>query len=123
MKNRRGKLLVMAMVLGGGLLLWRTGLFGVFPTDRTLIWRLPVSYGEVRKVELQVWGGEELLKRSELEYPTGIVGEPSLKVPLAAGPHRAIANVWLKNAEASIGFSAPFDPAAEETIVIDMKKP
>lgn len=113
----------MAAVLGGGLLLWRTGLFGVFPTDRTLVWRLPVSYGEVRKLELQVWGEDELLKRSELEYPTGIVGEPSLKVPLAAGPHRAIANVWLRDRNEAVGFQAPFDPRADETVVVEMKKP
>ncbi len=123
MKNRPGKLLVMAIVLGGGLLLWRTGAFGVFPTDRTIVWRLPVSYGEVRKLELQVWGEEELLKREELEYPAGIVGEPSLKVPLSAGPHRAIANVWLMGAKGAIGFSAPFDPRGDEAIVIEMKKP
>lgn len=123
MKNRRAKLLVMAIVLGGGLLLWRTGLFGVFPTDRTIVWRLPVPYGDVRKLELQVWGEEELLKRAELDYPAGIVGEPSLKVPLTAGVHRAIANVWLKDSTGTVGFSALFDPGAEETLVIEMKKP
>ncbi len=123
MKNRPGKLLVMAAVLGGGLLLWRTGLFGVFPTDRTLVWRLPVSYGEVRKLELQVWGEEELLKREEFTYEAGIVGEPAFKVPLAAGPHRAIATVWLKDAASGLGFQREFDPKADETIVIEMKKP
>lgn len=123
MKKRPGKLLVMAVVLGGGLLLWRTGLFGVFPTDRTIVWRLPVAYGEVRKLELQIWGEEELLKREEHDYPAGLVGEPSLKVPLAAGAHRAIANVWLKDRAEATGFQAPFDPRGDETIVIEMKKP
>jgi len=122
-KKRPGKLLVMAAVLGGGLLLWRTGLFGVFPTDRTIVWRLPVSYGEVRRLELQVWGEEELLKREEFAYAAGIVGEPTLKVPLSAGPHRAIANVWLKGASEAVGFQAPFDPRGDEAIVIDLKKP
>lgn len=123
MKNRWSRLLVMGAVLGGALLFWRTGLFGVLPTDRTLVWRLPVSYGEVRKLELQVWSEEELLKREEQTYAAGLVGEPALKVPLASGPHRAIAKVWLMGATSPLGFQKDFDPVADETVVIEMKKP
>lgn len=113
----------MAAVLGGALLFWRTGMFGVFPTDRTIVWRLPVSYGEVRKLELQVWDHTELLKREEQLFPAGIVGEPSLKVPLTPGPHRAIALVWQQHRGGSIGFQGEFDPGSEETVVIELKKP
>lgn len=113
----------MALMLLVGLFVWRSGLFGVLPTDRTLVWRLPVSYGEVRKLELQVWAGEELLKRSEFTYANGLLAEPSLAVPLAAGPHRAIANVWLKDEPAPRGFQQDFDPGTNETLVIEMKKP
>lgn len=123
MKNRSGRLLVMAAVLGGALLFWRTGLFGVLPTDRTLVWRFPVSYGEVRKLELQVWEDAELLKREEQLFEAGIVGEPSLKVPLSKGPHRAIAMVWLMSATSPVGFQQDFDPGSAETVVIEMKKP
>lgn len=123
MKKRSGRLLVMAAVLGGALLFWRTGLFGLLPTDRTVVWRFPVSYGEVRKLELQVWEDAELLKREEQLFEAGIVGEPSLKVPLAKGPHRAIAMVWLMNAGSPVGFQQDFDPRSDETVVIDMKKP
>ena len=75
--TRLRKLLPMALMLGVGLFVWRSGLFGVLPTDRTVVWRLPVSYREVRKLELQVWGGEELLKRAELNFTSGIGGEPA----------------------------------------------
>jgi hypothetical protein len=112
----------MAAVLGGALLFWRTGLFGVLPTDRTVVFRLPVSYGEIRKLELQVWGGEELLKIEEQSYEAGLVGEASLKVPLAAGAHRAIATVWLLHASTSQGFQKDFDPRSDETVVVEMKR-
>lgn len=121
--KRFGKLLPLAVLLGGGLLLWRTGLFGVLPTDRTVVWRFPVSYGEVRKVEMQVWDHDELLKVQELHVPAGLVGEPSFKLPLAAGPHRAIASVWLKDQAEPQGFQREFDPGSEETIVVEMKRP
>ena len=113
----------MAAVLGGALLFWRTGFFGVLPTDRTIVWRLPVSYGEVRRLELQVWDQSDLLKVEEQAFEAGLVGEPTLKVPLTAGPHRAIATVWLANAATSLGFQKEFDPGGNETIVIEMKKP
>ena len=121
--TRFRKLIPLAAVLLIGLFVWRSGLFGLLPTDRTVVWRLPVSYGEVRKLELQVWDAEELLKREEFASPSGLVGEPSLKVPLSAGGHRAIANVWLKDASAPIGFQREFDPGTDETIVVEMKKP
>ena len=121
--TRFRKLIPLAAVLLIGLFVWRSGLFGLLPTDRTVVWRLPVSYGEVRKLELQVWDAEELLKREEFTSPSGLVGEPSLKVPLSAGGHRAIANVWLKDASAPIGFQREFDPGTDETIVVEMKKP
>ena len=121
--KRTGKLLPLAVLLGVGLLLWRTGLFGFLPTDRTVVWRFPVPYGEVRKVEMQLWAGEELLKQQQLILPTGLVGEPSFKFPLASGPHRAIASVWLKDQPEALGFQLEFDPGSEEAIVIEMKKP
>lgn len=113
----------MGAVLGGALLFWRTGMFGLLPTDRTLVWRLPVSYGEVRKLELQVWDRDDLLKVEERSFEAGLTAEPELKVPLAKGTHRAIANVWLSGGAQSRGFQKEFDPGSDETIVIEMKKP
>jgi hypothetical protein len=122
-KSRWSRLLVMGAVLGGALLFWRTGMFGLFPVDRTLVWRLPVSYGEVRKLELQVWSQEDLLKVEQRFFEAGLVGEPELKVPLSKGTHRAIATVWLLGASEARGFQKEFDPGSEETVVIEMKKP
>ncbi len=123
MKSRWSRLLVLGAVLGGALLFWRTGMFGLLPTDRTLVWRLPVSYGEVRKLELQVWDQADLLKVEERSFEAGLVGEPELKVPLSKGPHRAIANVWLSSSAEPRGFQKEFDPGSEETVLIEMKKP
>jgi hypothetical protein len=121
--SRWKKIIPMAILLGGGLLIWRTGLFGALPTDRTVVWRFPVSYGEVRKLELQVWDREDLLKREELNFASGIVGEPSFKVPLSSGPHRAIATVWLKDQPQPVAFQREFNPGSDEAIVVEMKKP
>ncbi len=117
------KRLPLLVLVGVGLLLWKTGAFGFLPSDRTLIWRFPVSYSEVRKIELQIWDGDALIKREEHSYASGLVGEPTFKLPLASGVHRAIGTVWLAGADASRGFQLEFDPGTDETVVIDMKKP
>lgn len=119
---RLKRLLPLAIVLLGGLFLWRTGAFGLFPTDRTLVWRLPVSYGEVRGLELQVWHDGELLKREEQRFEAGLVGEPSVKLPLAAGVHRAVATVRLHGRGEPLGFSKDFDPGDGEAVVLEWKR-
>lgn len=111
------------LMLGVGLLVWRTGLFGFLPTDRTLVWRLPASYAEVRKLELQVWDGEELLKREELSFPAGLSADPSFRLSLKAGAHRAIANAWLKSAAEPRAYHLDFDPGGEETVFLELRKP
>ncbi|MFZ5440870.1 MAG: hypothetical protein ACOZQL_12745 [Myxococcota bacterium] len=116
------KRLPLLIALGVGAVLWKTGGFGFFPTERTLVWRFPGSYGEVRRVELQVWEGETLIKRSESTWAAGLVGEPTLSVPLTKGPHRAIASVTNLRGELT-GYQREFDPGGDETIVLEMKKP
>ncbi len=118
--SRLARLLPLAAVLGGGLFLWRTGAFGLLPTDRSVTWRLPVSYAEVRGVELQLWRGEELLKREERRFEAGVVGELTMSVPLAAGAHRAIATARLQGRAEPLGFQREFDPGSEEALVIDL---
>lgn len=117
------KRLPLLIVLGGALVLWKTGAFGFLTRERTVVWRFPVSYGEVRKVELQVWEGDELLKQAELVAPTGLTAEPTMTVPLGKGVHRAIATVQLVSEGAPRGYQREFDPAGDDTIVLDMKKP
>lgn len=119
---RSKRLIPLAIVLLGGLFLWRTGGLGLFPIDRTVIFRLPVSYGEVRRLELQIWNDAELLKREEFTYAAGIVGEPTIKIPLGSGTHRAIATATLLHETASVGFQRDFDPAGDETVVVEFRK-
>lgn len=115
--KKRLPFLVMA---GLGVLLWQAGFF-FFATQRTVVFRLPVPYGEVREVELQVWEGEALLGRSVIPAPQGLTAEPGLKVALAPGPHRAVATATL--ADGPHTFRAEFDPARAETVLVEMKKP
>lgn len=115
--KKRLPFLVMAAL---GVLLWQAGFF-FFATERTVVFRLPVPYGEVREVELQVWEGEALLGRSVLPAPRGLTSEPSLEVALAPGPHRAVATATLGGGPRT--FRVEFDPGRDETVLIDVKKP
>lgn len=113
------RFLPLVLVLGGGLLLWTTGLFGVFPTDRSVVWRFPLSYREVRAVDLQLWDGETLLKHEEQRYPAGLTEEPTMKIALARGRHRAIARIELANGEVR-GFQRELEAGSDETLLIQM---
>lgn len=117
--KKRLPLLVMGVI---GVVLWKTGFFGFAPQERTLVWRFPVSYGEVRKLELQVWDGEELVKRAETTHAAGLVGEPSFTVPLRSGTYRATAVIGLLHGEKPTVFQRDFDPGNEDTVVIEMKR-
>lgn len=117
------KRLPLLVLVGVGLLLWKTGAFGFLPSDRTVVWRFPVSYGEVRKLELQIWDGDELLKQQEQSFAAGLVGEPSFRLPLASGKHRAIATVLLSSNPVPVGFTQEFEAGTDETVVVTMKKP
>lgn len=106
-------------------LLWllQSDVFGLFPKSRTLTWRLPVPSREVRKLELQVWDSETLLKKEELLFPSGLTAEPVLQVALSSGAsHRAIATVWLADATSPLVLQQVFNPGAEETLILEMKK-
>ena len=52
------------LVAAVGIFFWQGGL-GLFPAERELIWRVPGPYSTVRKVEVQVYDGDELLKRED----------------------------------------------------------
>ncbi|MEW5737301.1 MAG: hypothetical protein AB1938_00155 [Myxococcota bacterium] len=115
------KRLPFLIMLGLGFVLWRSG-FGFFASERTLTWRLPVPYGDVRRLELQVWSGEELLGRQEASHPAGLGREPELKLALERGDHRAVASVWLLDAGTPESFQTTFDPGADSAVVIDLKR-
>lgn len=115
MKKRLPFFLLLAL----GFVLWRGG-FGFLPIERTLTWRFPVKYSAVRSVELQVWSGDELLKREVQNVPAGLTFEPSCHVPLTRGTHRAVGVVELDTGPQS--FSADFDPAADSNLVINFSR-
>ncbi|MBE2248792.1 MAG: hypothetical protein IAE78_04520 [Myxococcus sp.] len=107
--------LVIALVVGT--VVWKGG-FGFFATSRQVTWRLDVPYGEVRKVELQVWREASLLRREERLFPTGASEELKQEVVMRHGPHRALARVWLRDATEPRVFSQEFDPGAHDTLVV-----
>jgi hypothetical protein len=113
------KRLPLLIALGGSIVVWKAGLFGFFPTERTVIWRFPISYADVRRVEFQVWQHGELLKREERLFPQGATGEMSCQVPLGSGTHQAIALVTLHNRPTANSFRLEFEPDNEDTVVID----
>lgn len=115
------KRLPFLIVLGLGFVLWRGG-FGFLAIERTITWRLPVSYGEVRRLELQVWRGDALLGRQDVSTPGGLSTEPTLKLPLERGMHRALASAWLSDAGTPVTFQQDFDPGADTAVVLELKK-
>jgi len=111
--KRRWPLLLMAVL---GVLLWRGG-FGVLPMERELVWQLPVSYAEVRAVDLQVWDGETLLKRERRRFEHGVSEELRTTVPLVRGTKRFLAAVELVDG-GTPGWTVERDPADERTLVM-----
>jgi hypothetical protein len=91
-KKAIGRLFPIA-VIGVGLFFWKGGL-GLFATDRELIWRVPGPYSTVRKVEVQIYDGDELLKREEWMLPSGLSVDPTDKVRLKEGAYLTNLLVW-----------------------------
>ena len=81
------------LVAAVGIFFWQGGL-GLFPAERELIWRVPGPYSTVRRVEVQVYAGDELLKREEWSLPGGLTLDPTEKLALKEGEYRAQLLVW-----------------------------
>ncbi len=105
------------LMLGLGFVVWKSG-FGVLATDRTLEWRIPVSYQDVRQVDLQVWRDDALLKREERSFADGVSSALTNSVPLTRGLHRAVATVRLREGPSKT-FTTQFDPTTDSTVVVD----
>ncbi len=113
--RQRAPLLI---ALGVGLLVWKGG-FGVFATEREVTWRLAVPYADIRKVELQVWRDDALLRREERQYAAGVSEELRQSIVMRRGEHQAIALVWLGSASQPKVFRKQFDPAAADALVLE----
>lgn len=107
------------LALGG--YLWKGG-FGVWATERQLVWRLPVAFAEVQRVELQVWTGEAegLLLRSERSFDGGLWEELTTPLTTAAGPHRAMAVVQWRDGGAAV-FDQSFDPRDQALVTLELR--
>lgn len=100
-----------------GFWLWQGG-GGIVSTEHTLVWKVAGAYASVRKVEAQLWDGEELLTRLELETPNGLNLDPERRLTLKRGSYRSELLVWregsanpeIRRVEVSVG--------SEPTVVI-----
>lgn len=115
------KRLPFLILLGLGFVLWRSG-FGFLASERTITWRLPLQYADVRRLEVQIWDQDSLLGRQEFTSPAGLTSEPELKLPLKRGQHRAVASVWLADA-GTASFQQGFDPGSDTSLVIELSRP
>jgi len=75
------------LLVAVGIFLWQ-GHLGVFAAERELIWRVPGPYSTVRSVEVQIYDGDELLKREEWKLPNGLQLDPTDKVQLKEGVYQ-----------------------------------
>lgn len=100
-----------------GIWLWQGGA-GIVPTERTLVWKVPGAYATVRKVEAQLWQGDELLTRFELETPTGLMLDPDRRLPLRPGHYRSELLVWREGAAGPEIIRLEVDVGREPTVVI-----
>jgi hypothetical protein len=94
--RRLGPLVLVGLVALGAFF-WRGGL-GLLPVERTLVWKVRGDFGSIRRVELQLYDGEKLLKREDLKTPSGLTLEPTQKLMLGRGKYNARLLVWREKA-------------------------
>ena len=104
-------------VVVGGLWLWQGG-GGFVAVPHTLVWKVPGSYGSIRKVDLQLWDGERLLLRSELETPKGLSLDPERTLTLKRGRYRSELVVWREGSEPPEVSRVMIEVDSETTIVV-----
>lgn len=107
--------LIVALLLGAWL--WNGGL-GLLPTERELTWKLGGAYGTIRKIELQVWDGDELLLREERSYTGGVTADPQQKLSLKRGEYTAKAVVWRQGAMEPTAWSSTFYVQDEKAVAV-----
>lgn len=117
MKSGLWRRLPVLLVVLLGAFLWRGG-FGLLPFERTVVFRLPASYAQVRELELQLWEDGELLKREVRTVANGLTAEPQMKLTLGRGAHRAVVTWKEAGQDKSVLWTKDFDPKDTETIVL-----
>lgn len=114
--RRLGPLFLLGFALLGAFL-WKGGL-DLLPTERSITWKIPGEFASVRRLELQLYRGETLLKREELATPTGLTLEPTQKVVLGRGRYRAQLLLWREGAASPGSSSAEFEIGDEDVVVV-----
>ncbi len=100
-----------------GIWLWQGGA-GVVSTEHTLVWKIPGAYGSVRRVEVQLWEGDELLTRFELQTPQGLSLDPQRQLTLKRGPYRSELLVWREGSPSPEVKRATVEVGSDPTVVI-----
>jgi hypothetical protein len=100
-----------------GIWLWQGGA-GIVSVEHTVVWKVPGAYASVRKVEAQLWQGEDLLTRVELETPAGLTADPERRLTLKNGRYRSELLVWREGAAAVEVKRTDVEVGSEPVIVI-----
>ncbi len=100
-----------------GLWFWQGG-GGVVSTEHTIVWKVPGAYATVKKVEAQLWEGDELLTRFELETPAGLSMDPERALTLKRGKYRSELLVWRDVAAAPEIRRTSVEVAGEKVVVV-----
>ncbi len=104
-------------VVALGLWLWQGGA-GVVPVQHTLIWKVPGSYASIRKVETQLWDGDHLLVRAELQTPKGLTLDPERTLTIARGRYRSELLVWREGSNQPEVSRVPVEIDSDVTVTI-----
>lgn len=115
--KRLGPLLLVGFVALGAFL-WKGG-GDLLPAERVLFWKVPGDYASIRRLELQLYRGETLLKREELKTPAGLSEQPSQKVVLRRGRYTARMLVWREGAVEPQAHSTQLEVGDAETVTVE----
>ena len=113
-----GRLLLLGLA-AGGFLLWK-GAFGVVATEREVAWRVPGAFATIRKLELQLYQGEQLLSRHELLTPAGLAADPTQRLLLAEGDYQARMLVWREGEPAPAATQARVHVGESPAVVVQV---
>jgi hypothetical protein len=67
---------------------------GWWPVERTITWKLWGEYAKIRRVEVQLYEGDTLLKSEELLFPEGATFDPSSRLHLSRGNYETRVMIW-----------------------------
>jgi hypothetical protein len=115
---KRLPLILFVMV---GVWLWRGGA-GLFAIERELVWQLPGDLSTIRAVEIQVWDGNDLLKREELSFPAGVKMDVVQKLPLRAGSYQAKVFISRDGSATSEPFHRELRVEESEVVVTSLRR-